>query len=219
MCMSDKQLLAQRLNAAYDLLRTQGVLHTISEFANILKKPQPHVSLALKGDEKRCTLGLLTRVADTFPDILSRDYLLTGQGDVAAPDRSMRPHFEATARAGFMIGLSEAETDAPLHTRNPDMPDYDFTIRAQGDSMLPKIESGDILYCRHATDRQNPPIGKVCVLDTKEGPVVKVIARADDERVLLHSYNPEHKDYDIAVDLINGVASVVGLSRVFDNNL
>lgn len=162
------------------------------------------------------TLGLLRTVADTFPDILNRDYLLNGTGEVAAPDRTMKPHFEATARAGFMTGLSAPETSAPLRPRNPYMPDYDFTIRAEGDSMMPRIGSGDILYCRRSTDRQNPPIGKVCVLDTKEGPVVKVIARADDERVILHSYNPEYKDYDIAADLINGVAPVVGLSRVFD---
>lgn len=217
--MTDIELMAQRLDIAVKYLRLKGIVGSISDFADTLGRKQPHISSALHADPKRCTKKLLEHVADTFPDVLNRDYLLEGTGEVAAPDRTMRPHFEATARAGFMIGLSEAETDAPLHTRNPDMPDYDFTIRAQGDSMLPKIESGDILYCRRATDRQNSPIGKVCVLDTKEGPVVKVIARADDERVFLHSYNSEFKDYDIAADLINCVASVVGLSRVFDDNL
>lgn len=214
--MIDRELLRIRLVTAYECLRDKGVIHSKSDLARAISVRVNNLNDAFGLRGNYMNESLLTRVADTFPDILNRDYLLNGNGEVAAPDRTMKPHFEATARAGFMTGLSEAETDAPMHPRNPDMSDYDFTIRAQGDSMLPKIESGDILYCRRATDRQNPPIGKVCVLDTKEGPVVKVIARADDERVLLHSYNPEYKDYDIADDLINGVAPVVGLSRVFD---
>lgn len=162
------------------------------------------------------TLGLLERVADTFPDILNRDYLLTGQGDVAAPDRSMRPHFEATARAGFMTGLSNPETGS-LRPRNPDMADYDFTIRAEGDSMTPDIKSGDILYCRHSRDRANPPLHKVCVIDTKDGPVVKLLTHAtsDTDTVTLHSLNPAYADRPIPTDDILDIARVVGLTRSF----
>lgn len=159
------------------------------------------------------TLGLLTRVADTFPDILNRDYLLTGEGDVAAPDRSMRPHFEATARAGFMTGLSTPETGS-LRPRDPYMPDYDFSITVEGDSMLPRIGSGDILYCRRSLDRANPPIGKVCVIDTKDGPVVKVLTAATDESVTLHSLNPAYADRFIPTDAILGIAQVIGLTRL-----
>lgn len=158
------------------------------------------------------TLGLLERVADTFPDILNRDYLLTGQGDVAAPDRSMRPHFEATARAGFMTGLSNPEAGSLRH-RYDDIPDYDFTITAEGDSMMPEIKSGDILFCRHSRDRANPPISKVCVLDGKDGAVVKVIRTADSDTVTLHSLNPDYKDYTVPLADILGIAEVVALIR------
>ena len=156
--------------------------------------------------------SLLTRIADTFPDILNRDYLLTGQGDVAAPDRSMRPHFEATARAGFMTGLSNPEAGSLRH-RHDDIPDYDFTITAEGDSMMPEIKSGDILFCRHSRDRANPPISKVCVLDGKDGAVVKVIRTADSDTVTLHSLNPDYKDYTVPLADILGIAEVVALIR------
>lgn len=158
--------------------------------------------------------SLLTRIADTFPDILNRDYLLTGEGDVAAPDRSMRPHYDAKASAGFMVGLSQAETGT-MRAPIPGMPDYDFTIEVDGESMLPRIEPGDLLLCRTLTDRANPPIGRICVIDGKENAVVKVVASADDEYVVLHSLNPDpvYADYPVPLSDINGIAEVVALLR------
>lgn len=212
--MIDKQILAQRLNVAYNLLRAKGILHTVSDFADAIKKPQPHISQALKADPKRCTLGLLTRVADTFPDVLNRDYLLKGEGDVAAPDRTMRPHYEATAAAGFMSGLADPESGT-LRPRIPDMPAYDFTIDAQGDSMLPEIKSGDTLLCRLAEDRANPPIGKVCVIDGKDGAAVKVLAAASESgrTLTLHSLNPAYRDYTVDTAEVSHIAVVVAILR------
>lgn len=162
------------------------------------------------------TLGLLTRVADTFPDLLNRDYLLKGEGDVAAPDRTMRPHYEATAAAGFMSGLADPESGT-LRPRIPDMPAYDFSITVSGVSMQPVIDDGDVLLCRRADDRANPPIGKVCVIDSKEGALVKLITRADDESVSIHSYNPAYHDTTIDVSSVSALAVVVALLRRFND--
>lgn len=160
------------------------------------------------------TLGLLTRVADTFPDVLNRDYLLKGEGDVAAPDRTMRPHYEATAAAGFMSGLADPESGT-LRPRIPDMPAYDFTIDAQGDSMLPEIKSGDTLLCRLSEDRANPPIGKVCVIDGKDGAAVKVLAAASESgrTLTLHSLNPAYRDYTVDTAEVSHIAVVVAILR------
>ena len=162
------------------------------------------------------TLGLLTRVADTFPDVLNRDYLLKGEGDVAAPDRTMRPHYEATAAAGFMSGLADPEPGT-LRPRIPDMPSYDFTIDARGESMEPKIKSGDTLLCRLAEDRANPPIGEVCVIDSKDGAVVKVLAAASESgrTLTLHSLNPAYRDYAVDAAEVSHIAVVVALLRKF----
>lgn len=180
--MIDRTILLQRLERAYELLLERGVIHSKSDLARAINKEPKNLMAAFSNTGRVMTLGLLTRIADTFPDILNRDYLLTGQGDVAAPDRSMRPHFEATARAGFMTGLSNPEAGSLRH-RHDDIPDCDFTITAEGDSMMPEIKSGDILFCRHSRDRANPPISKVCVLDGKDGAVVKVIRTADSDTV------------------------------------
>lgn len=206
----------QRLLTSYKYLYDNGFVHSQTEFAEMIGKQKTHVNAAFKNAPKRCTLGLMKAIADAFPNVLNRDYLLTGEGEVSAPDKTMRPHFDAKACAGFMCDVSVAETGT-LQPRIPGMKEYDFTIGAHGESMMPRIEDGDLLVCRKSGDRANPPIGKICVVDGKDGAVVKVIAEANEYGLVLHSLNPDPKyhDYPVEYSAINGVAEVVGLVRSF----
>lgn len=208
--------LHQRLLKSFQYLRDKGVIHTQVQLAEIIGKSEAQISLAFKNVPKRCTKGLMDSIAKAFPDILNPEYLKTGEGEVGLPDKSMRPHYDAKAAAGFMLGLSEAETGT-LRPHIPGMRDYDFTIRAEGDSMTPRIESGDLLVCRKSEDRANPPIGKICVIDGKDGVVVKVIAEANEYGLVLRSLNPDpkYRDYPVDHSVINGIAEVVGLVRSF----
>lgn len=214
--MIDRTILLQRLERAYELLLERGVIHSKSDLARAINKEPKNLMAAFSNTGRAMTLGLLTRVADTFPDVLNRDYLLMGEGDVAAPDRTMRPHYEATAAAGFMSGLADPEPGT-LRPRIPDMPSYDFTIDARGESMEPKIKSGDTLLCRLAEDRANPPIGKVCVIDGKDGAAVKVLAAASESgrTLTLHSLNPAYRDYTVDTAEVSHIAVVVALLRKF----
>lgn len=206
--------LHQRLLKSFEYLKDMGAVHTVTQFADVIKKPRPNIANAMRGDPKRCTTGLMKTIADAFPDVLNRDYLLAGEGDVAAPDKSLKPHFEAKASAGFMDGMSEGEVGV-MRPPIPGMPDYDFTIEVNGDSMLPRIESGDVLLCRTSDDRLNLPIGKICVIDSIDGAAVKVIVASDDECITLHSLNPDYDDYKVGHTSIGGIAKVVGLIRRF----
>lgn len=214
--MIDRTILLQRLERAYELLLERGIIHSKSDLARAINKAPKNLMAAFSNTGRAMTLGLLTRVADTFPDVLNRDYLLMGEGDVAAPDRTMRPHYEATAAAGFMSGLADPEPGT-LRPRIPDMPSYDFTIDARGESMEPKIKSGDTLLCRLAEDRANPPIGKVCVIDSKDGAAVKVLAAASESgrTLTLHSLNPAYRDYTVDAAEVSHIAVVVALLRKF----
>ena len=212
--MIDRELLKERLVRAYEYLKDNGLIHSKSDLARTvgIRINNLNDAFGLRGNYMN--ESLLTRVADAFPDVLNREYLLTGEGDVAAPDRTLRPHFEAKASAGFMSAISEGEAGVML-PRIPGVKDYDFTITAEGESMLPRIESGDLLLCRRAGDRANIPLGRICVIDGKDGAAVKVIAEADDECVTLHSLNPDYKDYRVEFADILGIAEVVGLVRSF----
>lgn len=206
--------LHQRLLKSFDYLKDGGIIHTQTQFAEAVGKSQTQINSAFKDAPKRCTLGLMKAIADAFPDVLNRDYLLTDEGEVAAPDKSLRPHFEAKVSAGFMDGTSEGEAGV-MRPPIPGMPDYDFTIDASGDSMLPRIESGDTLLCRRCDDRLNPPVGKICVIDSIDGAAVKVVAGVNEESVTLHSLNPKYDDYTVDLTSINDIAEVVGLVRKF----
>ena len=137
---------------------------------------------------------MLLRVADAFPDIINRKYMETGEGDIALPAPEMRPHFEAEAAAGFTIGLADPDYGHDLCRVIDMIGSYDFTISVKGDSMEPEIHDGDLLCCRLMRDRMNIPVGKVCVIDTTEGALVKVVAGADEQGVILSSFNKRYKN-------------------------
>lgn len=213
--MIDRPLLAKRLNAAYEYLRSQGVIHTITEFASALGKSQGDISSALVAKGRVMTTGLLKRVYDTFPDYFHEKWLLTGEGQMAKSLRELRPHIHTKAAAGFMAGISDGEFGDDIRPMIPGIPDYDFSITAYGKSMEPKIEDNDILACRIVTDSLNAPIGKICVIDSKEGAAVKVIKEVEEDSIVLHSLNPRYKDYRVSFSDLNRIAVVVGMIRNF----
>ncbi len=212
----DKERALARLRQSIDYLKDNGKARKHEEIAKLTGISRPHVSAAINGDFSRITEKNLRRFAAAYSDYINENWLLTGEGEMEVPDKTMRPHFDAKASAGFMCGVGEAETGT-LRPRIPGMKDYDFTIEADGNSMLPRIVSGDLLVCRKADDRANPPIGKICVIDGKDGAAVKVIASANDdsETVTLHSLNPDYPDYDVEFSDILDIAEVVGLVRRF----
>ncbi|MBD5369613.1 MAG: S24 family peptidase [Bacteroides sp.] len=129
------------------------------------------------------------------------------------PDASMRPHFAASVSAGFTATISDPESAPELRALGADLPEYDFTISVSGDSMTPLIDDGDTLACRIETDRANPPVGKICVIDRAGGPVVKIIRSAREGNLILHSLNPAHPDFAVPVSEVLSISRVVGLIR------
>ena len=209
----DKAALCKRLNQAFDFLRDRGVFHTVSEAAERSEIRQPHLSSALKGDENRLTKGFMSRFAKAYSDYINEDWLLTGEGKLEKPGRDMRPHIEAKAAAGFLHGIAEGEYGGDMRPVIPFLRHYDFTIGVEGESMLPDYKDGDILACRISHDRLNPPVGKVCVIDSKDGAAVKEIAAIKDSAIVCHSLNPDYRDYEVEFSNINQIAVVVGAVR------
>ena len=92
------------------------------------------------------------------------------------------------------------------------LPDYDFTILVKGDSMEPEIKSGDELACRVVTDASFIQWGKVHVLDTDQGIVVKRIYD-DKDGLKCVSDNPKYLPFTVPKDQLRSVCLVVGLVR------
>lgn len=131
-------------------------------------------------------------------------------------NRQTRPRIPLDAAAGSLsIALtSVSESECEQIPVIPTMPRYDFTIVARGDSMTPVIESGDELACRFIKESAFIQWGRVHVLDTAQGIVVKHIFESDDN-ILCRSNNCNYPDFLVSKDEIYHMALVVGLLRHF----
>ena len=211
----DKGSAHKRLLQAIEYLKDNGKARNHEEIAEMSNTSRPNVSSAISGNPRYITEPFFKRFSSAYSDYISEEWLLTGEGEMKVPDKSLKPHYDAKASAGFMDSISEGKMSAEFRSMTPGMKNYDFSFDVTGDSMMPTIEDGDVLMCRKALDRPNPPIGKICVVDTKDGVVVKVIKNVNEETITLHSLNPAYRDYEIDHNSILDVAEVVGLVRSF----
>jgi repressor LexA len=92
-----------------------------------------------------------------------------------------------------------------------------FLIRASGSSMQPKYSNGDILACRPITDLTFFQWGKVYVLDTDQGSVVKRLfpCAEDADAIECHSdNNANYPSFKINKSSIRSISIVVGVIRL-----
>lgn len=84
-----------RFNKGFEYLRNIGMVHTQADVAKAMGASRPNVSSALKGDEKVLTDKFLKRFANAF-DVLSQDWLLTGEGPMLTSDLSGSVHQQSS---------------------------------------------------------------------------------------------------------------------------
>lgn len=96
----------------------------------------------------------------------------------------------------------------------PTFPRYDFTIITRGDSMWPDFHSGDELACALVKESSFIQWGRVHVLDTAQGIVLKKIFDGK-KNIVCKSINKEYPDFEVPKDEIYHIAVVVGLIRHF----
>ena len=176
--------------------------------------------------------GVLEEILTVFPEV-SRPWLYFGEGRmlVADAEKSLlakedAPAYEKTlplipydAFAGLPavdnIGIAFKDCEQYY------IPDFisrgaDFLIRVSGDSMVPQYLNGDLLACTLIKDVLFFQWGKIYVIDTSQGVLVKRIMRieGDDEHVLLVSENKDkYEPFNFPTSDIRSLAIVVGLIR------
>lgn len=158
------------------------------------------------------------KLLSTFPNKVQEDnpaYNLT-------PDRRIKllPLLPFSAVAGYMAGGNGI--DAFLGEEAVAVPDFtdrgaDCTIRVDGDSMYPRYSNGEILAIRIIKDITFFQWGKVYVLSTNQGCVVKILLPdpKNPDRIVCRSVDSvRYPDYTISMDDVLGVAIVVGHAGV-----
>lgn len=91
-----------------------------------------------------------------------------------------------------------------------------FLIRVSGSSMYPKYSSGDILACKKITERLFFQWGKIYVIDSSQGILVKRVFPDNDhlDMIKLVSDNKDHyPPFDIPKSDIRSLSIVIGAIR------
>lgn len=172
----------------------------------------------MKKKEGAVSSDVMLKVLAKFPD-LNLDWLITGEGDMLksvapsdnVPEVRTRPRIPATAAAGSLSGDVASVTlrDCEQLPIINQLPAYDFTIIIKGDSMKPKYESGDEIACRRILNPSFIQWGKVHVLDTAQGIVVKKVYD-DGDSIKCVSINPEYPPFSVPKDEVYSLSLVVG---------
>ena len=164
------------------------------------------------------TSDVIEKTVAVFPD-LNLDWLITGEGEMLKsvtpsdnlPEVRTRPRIPTTAAAGSLSGDAASVTlrDCEQLPVISQLPAYDFTIIIKGDSMKPKYESGDEIACRRILNPSFIQWGKVHVLDTVQGIVVKKVYD-DGDCIKCVSINPDYPPFSVPKDEVYSLSLVVG---------
>jgi phage repressor protein C with HTH and peptisase S24 domain len=125
------------------------------------------------------------------------------------------PLIPFSAQAGSFVGERTAMLYDCERYVVPAFNGADFLMTVNGKSMTPSLQSGDIVACqRVGLDNLFFQWGKIYVLDTDQGALVKRIRRGSTpEHISIVSDNPEFDTYDLPLEHIHAVALVIGLIR------
>ena len=170
----------------------------------------------------------LENILKIYPDI-NAEWLLTGNGDMikefskttsqiigkkTTDNEETRPRIPMDAAAGSLT----VAMDGVTNNQCEQLPvikafaRYDFTIFARGDSMEPEYNSGDELACIYIRSTTFIQWGRIHVIDTAQGILVKRIFDGGDS-IICKSDNPNYPDFHIDKSEFYNIALVIGMIR------
>lgn len=167
----------------------------------------------------------LQRIASRYPD-LNTEWLMTGVGPMTrggsvktstatnkaeTPNVFTAPLLPLAAQGGtlndFVVSIKIAECERVVTP----IRDVDFVMTVTGDSMAPDYPNGTQVLIKKVDETAFIEWGRVYVLDTCNGSVIKEVRKGDDDdSVQCYSLNPDPKYQPFAVRF----ADIYGMYRV-----
>lgn len=169
------------------------------------------------GSVEEVSTKVLVPFCNKYPNV-NANYILTGRGSMFLDDSDSVqkvPRIPYDAKAGQLTDAVEGVTEyqclrVPVV---PAFPKYDFTIMVTGRSMDPEYHSGDEVACLRIYNPSFIQWGRVHVLDTTQGVVIKRIYENGDS-IRCASFNPEYPDFNVPKSEIRSYNLVVGVLRL-----
>lgn len=165
----------------------------------------------------------IVKVLSSLPSI-NPEWLMTGEGPLLKRDKATAlapqglgiPLIPIEAMAGFGVGEFVVEEHELERFVVPTFKGADYLIGIKGNSMYPKYSSGDVIACKRLTLSDIFfQWGKVYVLDTEQGALVKRITEGKDEHhILCVSDNKSYPPFQLPREKLNAIALVMGVIRL-----
>ena len=201
----------------YDLVQhyTDG---NISMFAEYIGVTQQVLERIFRIDKRN---GKYPKVSDGIKSALkeklniSESWFISENNPENEINNNTRPRIPydaaAVALTDTINGITEYECEqVPIISV---FPKYDFTIRITGKSMEPEYYAGDEVACLKINEKRFIQWGRVHVLDTTQGVVIKRIYD-DGDSIRCNSFNTEYPDFSIPKEDIRSFNLVVGSVRL-----
>ena len=180
----------------------------------------------IKHDKCKVSNSILDKSEKTFG--ISRKYILLGEepkfisGEYSTNSAEVIVAPEAPTFSVPLLPISAVAgglNDFVLSVKNSDCEQIispikgaDFAISVTGESMQPEYPQGSQVLIKKINEKAFIEWGKVYVLDTCNGTVLKKIYPTDDEsKIKCVSINSEYLPYDVSLDDIYGIYRVLML--------
>lgn len=169
----------------------------------------------------------IDKILNTYQD-LSKVWLMTGEGDMlissssAKPQQSKKaervtddeaykvPLVPISALAGSLNDFSLSVKRDDCETVISPIKDIDMAIKISGDSMEPEYPADSQVFVKKINERAFLEWGRVYVLNTCNGIVIKrLMPTADPNTVLCESINPKYPPFEVNLENVNGVYRVM----------
>lgn len=196
---------------------------TVSEFERLCNLSNGAVSKM--GDNTRVTT--LDKISKKYP-LLNTAWLRTGVGDMLSSSSSAQPQpsvknervaddeaykvplVPISALAGSLNDFSLSVKRDDCETVISPIKDIDMAIKISGDSMEPEYPSGSQVLIKKVNERAFLEWGRVYVLNTCNGIVIKRLMPTNDPNtVLCESINPKYPPFEVNLENVNGVYRVM----------
>ncbi len=163
----------------------------------------------------------LQRILCAFPD-LNRTWLLTGEGEMltgvqteqtiqsSTDDIHLIPLLPVSAQGGsfndFVVSIKESSCEKIISP----IKGADYAMSVSGESMAPEYPSGSQILIKRINEKAFIDWGRVYVLDTCNGTVIKRLFPSDTaDKVLCKSINPEFPPFEVLLSDVYAVYRVL----------
>lgn len=150
---------------------------------------------------------------ESVPSLSPQQYF--GGGTSSTPGEAQEspgvvPLMPFAAQGGRLTDFSESVSEWQCEKVISPIKGVDFAISVSGDSMSPEYPSGSIVLIKRINEVAFIEWGKVYVLDTCNGVVIKKLMPTDEEgKMQCVSINPEYPPFEVHLEHVYGVYKVL----------